>query len=326
MTAWLGLLALLVLAAPPRADLGLPSGFTSEVYVTGQGFDTSGERGLVGIPAVGTIGIDATGTLYLARTGARFRSGDVEDLWAIYRVPAGGARLNPDTESRYLYGPPLAEPADRRGVGSRARVGDDVRPGAKDRRPLPVPGPEAGSVRRRAAGRGRGAAPAPSRGRGGRFRGPRLRGGPRGGRRSSGWTPGAPWSTPRHAKIMRPRTLLADEAGNLWVGGDGTAETPFGGGTARSGASRPTAAPTSCSRGPCRRAWRMSPGGTPVRRPASHRAALRAHPRRPPSRFRHRQERQLLPELWRSPRSRRRRGRPASPETSSSSSSRARCG
>ena len=58
MRAWLGHLALLVLAAAPAtADIGFPPGFTSEVYVTGQGFDTSGERGVTGIPAAGTIGI-----------------------------------------------------------------------------------------------------------------------------------------------------------------------------------------------------------------------------------------------------------------------------
>ena len=62
MTVWLGFLALLLLATPARADVGLPPGFTSEVYVTGQGFDTSGERGVSGIPSVGTLGLDAAGT------------------------------------------------------------------------------------------------------------------------------------------------------------------------------------------------------------------------------------------------------------------------
>lgn len=33
MTVWLGFLALLLLATPGRADIGLPPGFTSEVYV-----------------------------------------------------------------------------------------------------------------------------------------------------------------------------------------------------------------------------------------------------------------------------------------------------
>src|SRR5262249_57386942 len=42
--------------------------------------------------------------------GSRFRTGDVEDLWAIYRVPVGGARFTPETEKRYLYGPPLPNP------------------------------------------------------------------------------------------------------------------------------------------------------------------------------------------------------------------------
>ena len=155
MTAWLGLLVLLVVAAPARADIGFPPGFTSEVYVTGQGFDTSGERGVLGIPAAGTIGIDAAGTVYLARTGARFRSGDVEDLWAIYRIPVGGARLTADTESRYLHGPPLPNPQIGGGGRARHRVGHDVRPGAKAGGALPVPRRQARALRRRPPARRR---------------------------------------------------------------------------------------------------------------------------------------------------------------------------
>ena len=66
----------------------------------------------------------------------------------------------------------------------------------------------------------------------------------------------------RHAKISRPRMLLTDEAGHLWVGGDGTAETPFGGGSGEIWRSPPTARPGSCCRGPCPPASSLSPGGT----------------------------------------------------------------
>src|SRR5262245_26624415 len=50
MTAWLAVLSLLLVTAPAHAEVTLPPGFTTEVYVTGQGFDTSGERGVTGIP------------------------------------------------------------------------------------------------------------------------------------------------------------------------------------------------------------------------------------------------------------------------------------
>ncbi|MGH7318343.1 MAG: hypothetical protein ACRELA_01740, partial [Candidatus Rokuibacteriota bacterium] len=67
---------------PASAQVVLPPGFTTEVYVTGQGFDPSSERGVRGIPAASTLGFDPSGALYLARSGARFRQGDVEDLWS----------------------------------------------------------------------------------------------------------------------------------------------------------------------------------------------------------------------------------------------------
>ena len=89
MTAWLAFLMLLLVAAPANAEVTLPPGFTTEVYVTGQGFDTSGERGVSGIPSMGSLGVDAAGTLYMARTGARFRVGDIEDLSAFFASQNG---------------------------------------------------------------------------------------------------------------------------------------------------------------------------------------------------------------------------------------------
>ncbi|MBI2879396.1 MAG: hypothetical protein HYY19_06720, partial [Candidatus Rokubacteria bacterium] len=52
---------------PTAADLLLPSGFTGQVYVTGEGFDAG--RGFPGIPATSTLAFDDAGFLYLARTG-----------------------------------------------------------------------------------------------------------------------------------------------------------------------------------------------------------------------------------------------------------------
>jgi sugar lactone lactonase YvrE len=261
MRAWLCLLALLVAAAPARADIGFPPGFTSEVYVTGQGFDTSGERGVTGIPAAGTIGIDAAGTVYLARTGARYRSGDVEDLWAIYRFPAGGARLTQDTESRYLYGPPLPNPqigaVSARGPVWVTTYDRERKLGALyrflDARPALFAGgrPPAGAapVLRHPEGVAVDAA--------GRIyvtdreEGAILR------LDANGAVADA-----RHAKITRPRMVLADESGHLWVGGDGTAETPFGGGSGEIWRVAPDGETRLVLQGPLPAGMSLSPGGT----------------------------------------------------------------
>jgi sugar lactone lactonase YvrE len=261
MTAWLGLLALLLLVTPARADLGLPPGFTAEVYVTGQGFDTSGDRGVSGIPAVGTLGIDGAGTLYLSRTGARFRSGEVEDLWAIYRIPAGGARLTPDTEARYLYGPPLPNPqigaVSARGAVWVTTYDRERRLGALyrflDRRPVLFaggrPAAEAPPLLRHPEGVAIGSA--------GdvyvtdREAGAIVRLDARGNLVNA-----------RHAAILRPRILTIDEAGHLWVGGDGTAETPFGSGTGEIWRVAPDGRAESVLQGPLPASFSLSPGGT----------------------------------------------------------------
>src|SRR5206468_1855552 len=109
---------LLLLPLPAAAELKLPSGFTAQVYVTGEGFDTDATRGIRGIPATSTLVFDQAGLLYLGRTGRRYFGAEAYDLWPVYRIPAGGARLSPDVEGRYFYGPPLINPqvgAVRRG-------------------------------------------------------------------------------------------------------------------------------------------------------------------------------------------------------------------
>jgi sugar lactone lactonase YvrE len=260
MVPWLVLLALFLLVPPARAELRVPRGFTTEVYVTGQGFDTSGERGISGIPAVGTLGIDAAGTIYLSRTGARFRTGDVEDLWAIYRVPAGGARLTPETEGRYFYGPPLPNPqvaaVSLRGPVWVTTYDRDRRLGAlyrlQDGKPAlfaggrPAPGatpllrhPEGVAIDSKGdvyvADREEGAI---------------VRLDARG-----------QLVNARHATLLRPRILTADEAGNLWVGGDGTAETPFGAGNGEISRIAPDGGVQTVLQGPLPASFSMSPGG-----------------------------------------------------------------
>ena len=101
-------LFLVVPAAVARAEILLPPGFTMQVYVTGDGFDSVEGRTGRGIPSASTLAVDDAGTLYIARTGRRYTTGgEVDDLWPIYRIPPGGATITKANEARYLYGPPL---------------------------------------------------------------------------------------------------------------------------------------------------------------------------------------------------------------------------
>lgn len=98
--------ALFVAPTAVRGEILLPPGFTVQVYVTGEGFDTS-ERAARGLPSSSTLAVDNAGMLYVARTGRRYSGGEVDDLWPIYRFAPGGARVTKATEARFLYGPPL---------------------------------------------------------------------------------------------------------------------------------------------------------------------------------------------------------------------------
>src|SRR5262249_60483920 len=89
------------------AEILLAPGFALRVYVTGEGFETPTGTSGRGIPSTSTLVVDDKGVLYLGRTGRRYSSGEYEYLTPLYRIPAGGARPTPSTESRYFYRPPL---------------------------------------------------------------------------------------------------------------------------------------------------------------------------------------------------------------------------
>src|SRR5258707_6533586 len=100
-------LALLLAPAAAHADILLPPGFSARVYVTGEGFGGDAGARSRGIPSTSTLAVDPTGALYLARTGRRYSGGEFDYLTSLYRIPAGGARLTPKIEARFLHGPPL---------------------------------------------------------------------------------------------------------------------------------------------------------------------------------------------------------------------------
>jgi hypothetical protein len=222
------LLVALALAVAPDAAAGLllPPGFTSEVYVTGTGFEGAGAPGARGVPAASMLAFDAAGTLYLSRTGRRYFGGEVDDLFSVYRIPAGGARITRESEARYFYGPPLPNPQvamvrgaldlfvttfDRerrigvlyRIVGGRAElVAGGTPEGA--RAPL-LRQPEGGAVDSSGhlyvADRERGAIV-------------KLDGAGR-------------VVDPRWFAVTRPRLVAIDAGDRVWVGADGPAEAPW---------------------------------------------------------------------------------------------------
>ncbi len=108
MGVLVGLVALLITPliapAPAVGEMQLPPGFTAQIYVSGEAYENVGGGGL---PPVSTLGVDEAGYLYMARPGRRYLGGEIDDLWPIYRVPPGGARLSPRTEGSFFFGPPL---------------------------------------------------------------------------------------------------------------------------------------------------------------------------------------------------------------------------
>ena len=227
--------------------------------MTGEGFDTDASRGVRGIPSTSTLAFDQTGTLYLARSGRRYLGGEVYDRWPLYRIPAGGARLTPDTETRYLYGPPLLNPqvaVTRRGreilvttfdrerkIGALYRLVDG-------RAELFAGGtPEGGNppVLRQPEGvavDGSGNVYVADRAQGLVVR----------------LDPDGRVVDPRHFVVARPRLLAVDDKDQLWVGSDGTAEAPVQQGPGEIVQVTPQGASGVVYRGPVAAAIGLSPG------------------------------------------------------------------
>ena len=220
------LAAMLLRPAMAAAEMKLASGFTASVYVTGDGFETPTGTPGSGIPSTATLVVDPRGTLYLARTGRRYSSGEYEYLARLYRIPAGGARLTPATEGRYVYGPPLINAqvsSVRRGAEILVTTFD------RDRR--------VGALYRLAHGRAEllaggtpddGAPPLLVQPEGSaidagghvfvadRERGAVLR-----------LDAGGRVIDANYVQVTRPRVLAVDEANHLWIAGDGSAEAPW---------------------------------------------------------------------------------------------------
>jgi hypothetical protein len=267
MAAWLRILVAVLFpmlaGLPASAELVLPPGFTAQVYVTGHGFDGGADRGGGrGIPATATLGFDQSGALYLAKAGARFRQGEeIEDLAPVYRIPAGGARLTPETESRYFHGPPLRNPQ----IGAvRGRGEVFVTTYDRERK--------TGAVYRMIDGR-----PVLLAG------GTPPRGSPPLFKQPEGVAVDAPGNIyvadreqglvarldptgkvldPRYLSVLRPRTLALDEKGQLWIGGDGTAETPFQDGAGQIWRASPEGTLSLLVEGPLPAGMSLGPGGS----------------------------------------------------------------
>jgi hypothetical protein len=261
MTARLLAALLVLLPATAAAELKLPRGFTAQVYVTGEGFDSDTTRGIRGIPATSTVAFDQAGFLYLARTGRRYGGGEAYDLWAVYRIPAGGARLSPDVESRYFYGPPLLNAqvgTVRRGrelfvttfnrerkIGALYRIVDGraelFAGGTPERGARPtLRQPEAAAVD--SAGN--------------------LYVADRGENAVVRLDPDGRVLDPKFVAISRPRLLAVDERDYLWIGSDGDAEAPYQEGPGEIVRVSPQGASEVVYRGPVVAALGVGPGGT----------------------------------------------------------------
>ncbi len=217
--------ALLLGTGTVGAEVVLPPGFTAQVYVTGDGFEAG--RGVQGIPATSTLAFDHAGTLYLARTGRRYTgTAEVDDLAPIYRIPVGGARLTPDTEARYLHGPPLPSPQI-----AALRAGREVFVTTFDRER------KVGVLYRMLDGRAElFAGGTPPRGTPPLLRQPEGAAVDRAGNlyvadRDQGRVvrldPTGRLLEPRYVSVLRPRVLAVDDRGHLWIGADGSAEAPW---------------------------------------------------------------------------------------------------
>ena len=247
--------------AGASAEVQLPPGFRAHVYVTGQGFDTSQDRGARGIPSVSTMAFDPAGVLVLARSGRRYMSGgEVEDLWRLYRVPVGGARLTPTTVAPYLLGPPLSNPQAGAVRGARELF---VTTYDRDRK--------TGVLYRMVDGRAElFAGGTPDAGAEPQLRQPEgVALDPAGGFFVADRSAGAIVRldaagrvvAPRYAEMLRPRVLASDRAGGLWVGADGAAEAPWQQAEGQIWHVSAAGVPRLILKGPVPQAIALTPGG-----------------------------------------------------------------
>jgi hypothetical protein len=258
-----GVIAIVVLLLVPSAvsaGLELPPGFLAQVYVTGDGFDASTGRGAKGIPSTSTLAFDDAGALYLARVGRRYFAGEVDDLFPIYRIPVGGARLTPKSEARYFYGPPLPNPQigairdqrelfvttfDReRKIGVLYRILDgraELFAGGTPERGTPplLKQPEGVAID---AGR-------------------RLYVADRDQGLIMQLDAAGRVLAPRYASLKRPRTLAVDASGALWIGSDGDMDAPWQQGAGEIWHVSAEGTPRVVLRGAMAQAIALSPGG-----------------------------------------------------------------
>jgi hypothetical protein len=239
----------------------LPPGFTAEVYVTGRGFDPDAARAGSGIPSTSSLAVDHSGALYLARSGRRYTGGEVQDLWPVYRVPPGGARLTPESETRYFLGPPLRNPQI-----AAARASHDLFVSAFDR------DRRIGVLYRLRDGRAAlfaggtpsddGAAPLLRQPEGGAVDGTgRVYVADRQQDAVVRLDAAGRVLDPRWITVKRPRLLALGPGDQLWVGADGEAEAPWQRGPGEIWRVAVDGTASLVLRGPVAAGMAMSPGG-----------------------------------------------------------------
>ncbi|HEV8142356.1 MAG TPA: hypothetical protein VGQ77_05825 [Methylomirabilota bacterium] len=256
----LAVLTLAALASAANAEMLLPPGFRVEVYVTGDGFDTVEGRVAQGIPSASTLAVDHAGTLYLARPGRRYTGGEVDDIWPVYRFPAGGGRATKKTEARYLYGPPLPS-AQIAGV----RAGREllVTTFDRDRKVGVLYVMVNGSAELFAGGTPpRGATPvlvqpegAAADAAGNIYVADRAED------RVVKFDPRGALLDASHVKLQRPRALAIGGDGALWIASDGSAEAPWQRGPGEIWRVAGDAAPALLRRGPVAAGMALSATG-----------------------------------------------------------------
>jgi hypothetical protein len=261
--AVLALLSLGSSVVPADAEIELPRGFTTSVYVTGDGFDATTSRNVRGLPSSTTIGFDHEGNLYVARNGRRYMGGEVEDIWPIYKFPLGGARLTPKTEGKFFHGPPLPNPQVAAIRGGRElfvstfdrerRIGVLYRIGDNGRAELVAGGtPDDGKspLLRQPEG-------AAADGKGNLYVADRAQAAiarldPVGRVLDSKWFP-----------VLRPRVLAMDGGDRLWIAADGPAEAPWSRGPGEIWLVQPDGSGTLMLRGPVSSGMVLGPGDVP---------------------------------------------------------------